>query len=34
VLDINLDCGFGDISKFKRYFRRESGVSRREWRLK
>jgi AraC family transcriptional regulator len=27
VLDIALDCGFGDVSNFNRTFRREFGVS-------
>jgi AraC-like DNA-binding protein len=32
VLDIALDCGFGDISNFNRAFRAEFGVSPRAWR--
>jgi len=32
VIDIALDCGFGDISNFNRLFRREFGVSPREYR--
>jgi AraC-like DNA-binding protein len=32
VLDIALDCGFGDISNFNRAFRREFGVSPRQYR--
>jgi AraC family transcriptional regulator len=32
VLDIALDCGFGDVSNFNRTFRREFGVTPREWR--
>jgi AraC family transcriptional regulator len=27
VLDVALDCGFGDVSNFNRAFRREFGVS-------
>lgn len=33
VLDIALDCGFGDVSNFNRAFRGEFGVSPREYRL-
>jgi AraC-like DNA-binding protein len=33
VLDIALDCGFGDISNFNRAFRAEFGVSPRAYRL-
>jgi AraC family transcriptional regulator len=32
VLDVAFDCGFGDISNFNRTFRREFGVSPRQWR--
>lgn len=32
VLDIALDCGFGDVSNFNRAFRSEFGVSPRIWR--
>jgi AraC-like DNA-binding protein len=32
VLDIALDCGFGDVSNFNRAFRAEFGVSPRAWR--
>jgi AraC-like DNA-binding protein len=32
ILDIALDCGFGDISNFNRAFRREFGVSPRVYR--
>jgi AraC family transcriptional regulator len=32
VLDIALDCGFGDVSNFNRTFRAEFGVSPREYR--
>ena len=32
VLDIALDCGFGDISNFNRAFRSEFGVSPRAYR--
>ena len=31
VLDIALDCGFGDVSNFNRAFRAEFGVSPTEW---
>ena len=34
VLDIALDCGFGDVSNFNRAFRAEFGVSPRVYRLK
>jgi AraC-like DNA-binding protein len=34
VLDIALDCGFGDLSNFNRAFRAELGVSPRAYRLK
>jgi AraC family transcriptional regulator len=27
VLDISLDCGFGDVSNFNRAFREEFGAS-------
>jgi len=33
VLDIALDCGFGDLSNFNRTFRAEFGVSPRIFRL-
>lgn len=33
VLDIALDCGFGDVSHFNRAFRAEFGVSPRTWRV-
>jgi AraC family transcriptional regulator len=33
VLDIALDCGFGDVSNFNRAFRAEFGVSPRVYRL-
>lgn len=33
VLDIALDCGFGDVSNFNRAFRAEFGVSPRAYRL-
>ena len=33
ILDIALDCGFGDISNFNRAFRTEFGVSPRAYRL-
>jgi AraC-like DNA-binding protein len=33
VLDIALDCGFGDVSSFNRAFRAEFGVSPRQYRL-
>jgi AraC family transcriptional regulator len=32
VLDIALECGFGDVSNFNRAFRAEFGVSPRAWR--
>ncbi len=32
IVDIALDCGFGDVSNFNRMFRAEIGVSPREWR--
>jgi len=32
ILDIALDCGFGDVSNFNRMFRAEFGVSPREYR--
>ena len=32
ILDIALDCGFGDVSNFNRAFRREFGVSPRDYR--
>jgi AraC-like DNA-binding protein len=32
VLDIALDCGFGDVSNFNRTFRAEFGASPREYR--
>jgi len=32
VLDIALDCGFGDVSNFNRAFRTEFGVNPRAWR--
>jgi AraC-like DNA-binding protein len=32
VVDIALGCGFGDVSNFNRAFKRELGVSPREWR--
>jgi AraC-like DNA-binding protein len=31
ILDIALDCGFGDVSNFNRTFRAEFGVSPRAW---
>jgi AraC family transcriptional regulator len=34
VLDVALDCGFGDVSNFNRTFRAEFGVSPREYRRK
>lgn len=33
VLDVALDCGFGDVSNFNRAFRREFGASPRTYRL-
>jgi AraC family transcriptional regulator len=33
VLDIALDCGFGDVSNFNRAFRAEFGVSPRAYRM-
>jgi len=32
ILDIALDCGFGDVSNFNRAFRTEFGVSPRVFR--
>jgi AraC family transcriptional regulator len=32
VLDIALDCGFGDLSNFNRAFRAEFGISPRDYR--
>jgi len=32
VLDVALDCGFGDVSNFNRAFRAEFGVSPRKFR--
>ena len=32
VIDIALDCGFGDVSNFNRTFRAEFGVSPRAYR--
>ena len=32
ILDVALDCGFGDVSNFNRAFKRELGMSPREWR--
>jgi AraC-like DNA-binding protein len=32
VVEIALECGFGDISNFNRTFRAEFGVSPRAWR--
>jgi AraC-like DNA-binding protein len=32
ILDIALDCGFGDVSNFNRAFRAEFGVSPRIYR--
>jgi len=32
VLDIALDCGFGDVSNFNRAFRTEFGMSPRAYR--
>jgi AraC-like DNA-binding protein len=32
VIDIALDCGFGDVSNFNRAFRTEFGVSPRVFR--
>jgi AraC family transcriptional regulator len=34
VLDIALDCGFGDVSNFNRAFRREFGMSPQSFRRK
>jgi AraC family transcriptional regulator len=34
VLDIALDCGFGDVSNFNRAFRAEFGVTPRAYRLR
>jgi AraC-like DNA-binding protein len=34
VLDVALDCGFGDLSNFYRAFRQEFGVSPRAYRLR
>jgi len=31
VLDIALDCGFGDVSNFNRAFRNEFGANPRSW---
>ncbi len=33
VLDVALDCGFGDVSNFNRAFRSEFGMSPRAFRL-
>ena len=33
VLDVALDCGFGDVSNFNRAFRDEFGANPRSWRL-
>jgi AraC-like DNA-binding protein len=33
VLDVALDCGFGDVSNFNRAFRAEFGVNPRTYRL-
>lgn len=33
ILDIALDCGFGDVSNFNRNFRREFGASPRSYRV-
>jgi AraC family transcriptional regulator len=33
ILDVALDCGFGDVSNFNRMFRAEFGVSPRRYRL-
>ena len=33
ILDIALDCGFGDVSNFNRAFRAEFGVTPRAYRL-
>jgi AraC family transcriptional regulator len=34
VLDIALDCGFGDVSNFNRAFRNEFGVSPMAWKMR
>jgi len=34
ILDIALDCGFGDVSNFNRVFRAEFGMSPRVYRVK
>jgi AraC family transcriptional regulator len=33
VLDVALDCGFGDVSNFNRAFRAEFGASPRQYRM-